>query len=345
MSIVDDVEEAIRKIVSSFIPEPLHLGISGEELNGIMLETHQQALLDLEDYVRRDAAARSDGAYVFDSYLSYAAVLNYRVATALHYLMPGNGTLAKVARRISEAAKISTGVEIHPAAKIGIPFVIDHGWNTVIGETAIVGNNCYFLQSILLGGRAVNNSRSGKRHPHVGDNVQIAGNVQLIGNIRIGSNVTIEPGAKITWDVPDNSQVKVICACQVTRTAGQYAAESPRVDAVIFNQQEQTLEVYGDQIVTSLAYICMIPAQEENPDGGAQLGYIRIGEALRVNKAAAHFVSYHLPDNGWKSNNKPILNSRYSYCIEIAPEGAQSSASVYVINTPALRTIVREILR
>ena len=153
------------------------------------------------------------------------AVLFYRVANLILEMgddesiavVPDNFFL-KTARIISEKAKVITGIEIQPTARIGRRFVIDHGSTTVIGEQCEIGDDCYILQNVTLGGRAVSHSSNigGRRHPIIGNNVQIAGGVMVFGPVTIGDNCIIDSGARISEDVPDNARVRVISTHQIT---------------------------------------------------------------------------------------------------------------------------------
>ena len=108
-------------------------------------------------------------------------------------------------RFIMTLSKIITGIEIHPLATIGHSFFIDHGQATVIGETAIIGNNCVLFHNVTLGGTG---KHTGKRHPTLGNNVYVGTGATLLGPITIGNNVSI--GAEtfvIMHDIPNNATV------------------------------------------------------------------------------------------------------------------------------------------
>src|SRR3989344_306737 len=108
-------------------------------------------------------------------------------------------------RFISQINRFLTGVEIHPGAKIGPGFFIDHGMATVIGETAEIGKNCVLFHNVTLGGTG---KHSGKRHPTLGDNVYVGTGATILGPVKIGDNVMI--GAEtfiIMHDVPSNCTV------------------------------------------------------------------------------------------------------------------------------------------
>lgn len=96
------------------------------------------------------------------------------------------------------------GVDIHPAARIGRRFMIDHGTGIVIGQTAVVGDDCLIYQGVTLG---MTGKHGGKRHPTVGDDVMIGAGAIVLGNITIGSGVRVAAGAVVVHDVPDNTTV------------------------------------------------------------------------------------------------------------------------------------------
>lgn len=97
-----------------------------------------------------------------------------------------------------------TGIEIHPAAKIGKNLFIDHGVGVVIGETAVIGDNCTIYQGVVLGGTG---KEKGKRHPTIKNNVVIGAGAIILGNITIEDNVKIGAGAVVLDNVPKNSTI------------------------------------------------------------------------------------------------------------------------------------------
>jgi len=110
----------------------------------------------------------------------------------------------KMARRVNFNAHRLTGCDIHPGAKIGKGFFIDHATGVVIGETAVIGDDVTIYQGVTLGGVS---SEKGKRHPTIGDRVVIGANATVLGNIRIGNDVRIGAGSVVVKDVPGNSTV------------------------------------------------------------------------------------------------------------------------------------------
>lgn len=105
---------------------------------------------------------------------------------------------------ISYRAKIRTGVDIHPAAEIGVRVFIDHGVGVVIGETAEVGNDVVMYQGVTLGGTGKD---TGKRHPTVEDGVMISAGAKVLGPVRIGEGSKIGAGSVVLKDVPPHSTV------------------------------------------------------------------------------------------------------------------------------------------
>ena len=107
-----------------------------------------------------------------------------------------------IARLISQLARFMTGIEIHPAAFIGERLFIDHGSGVVIGETAIIGDDCTIFQGVTLGGTGKDR---GKRHPTLCNGVFVGAGAKILGNIEIGNNVKIGANAVVLTDVPDNA--------------------------------------------------------------------------------------------------------------------------------------------
>jgi serine O-acetyltransferase len=148
----------------------------------------------------RDPAARGVGAFeIFATWPGVHALLAHRVAHLLH----GAG-VPVLPRIIAGAARAVTGIEIHPAARIGDGFFIDHGMGVVIGETAEIGNDVTLYQGVTLGGTGF---ATGKRHPTVQDNVTIGSGAKLLGPITVGHGAKIGANSVVIHDVPANSTV------------------------------------------------------------------------------------------------------------------------------------------
>jgi serine O-acetyltransferase len=150
------------------------------------------------DSVRsRDPAPRSRAEILL--YPGVWALGFHRVA---HWLFVGR--LYFLARFVNHLSRWLTAIDIHPGAKIGHHFFIDHGF-TVIGETAEIGDNVTIYQSVTLGGTNPTNGKSGKRHPTIRDNVIIGSGAQILGPITVGERARIGAGAIVTDDVPEGA--------------------------------------------------------------------------------------------------------------------------------------------
>ena len=148
----------------------------------------------------RDPAARGVAPVeILATWPGIHALLSYRLAHALH--LAGVPVLPRVIAMLTRAL---TGIEIHPAARIGRGLFIDHGVGVVIGETADIGNDVTLYQGVTLGGTGF---ATGKRHPTVQDNVTIGSGAKLLGPITIGHGAKIGANSVVITDVPANSTV------------------------------------------------------------------------------------------------------------------------------------------
>lgn len=152
----------------------------------------------IEAYQRNDPAARSKFE-VFWLYNGLHAIMYHRVA---HWLFTHH--MKFLGRWVSQIARRRTGVEIHPAAKIGRRLVIDHGMGIVIGATAEIGDDCLFYQGVTLGGTG---AARGKRHPTIGNNVMIGCGAKVLGPFKVGDNARIAANSVVLNEVPANSTV------------------------------------------------------------------------------------------------------------------------------------------
>lgn len=153
---------------------------------------------DLQAIFDRDPAATSRVEVVL-TYAGFHALLAYRLAHRLK--MCGVPFLP---RAISQLARWITGIEIHPSAKIGRGFFIDHGMGVVIGETAEIGDHVTLFQGVTLGGTG---KERGKRHPTLGNHVVVGAGAKILGGIKIGDNVKIGANSVVLKSVPPNSTV------------------------------------------------------------------------------------------------------------------------------------------
>jgi len=169
----------------------------------------------LQSVIDRDPAAKSKLSVIL-TYPGVKAVLFHQIA---HFFSVAKFNL--IARVISQFSRFLTGIEIHPAAKIGKKFFIDHGMGVVIGETSKIGDNVTIYHMVTLGGisPSINsdNQRQVKRHPTLKDNVVIGSGAQVLGPITVGENAKIGANAVVTKDVPANAVMVGIPAKNVNK--------------------------------------------------------------------------------------------------------------------------------
>ncbi len=153
---------------------------------------------DIQIIFKRDPAARN----LFDVLTSYPGLHALLFHRLNHWFW--NHKLKWLARLVATFTRILTGIEIHPAAKIGRRFFIDHGMGVVIGETTEIGDDVSLFQAVTLGG--ISSSKE-KRHPTIGNNVMIGAGAKVLGPITIGNNVQIGANAVVLKNAPDESTV------------------------------------------------------------------------------------------------------------------------------------------
>ena len=150
---------------------------------------------DIDAAMREDPAA-SSRALVAVAYSGLHAVWMHRVANALWNT---SDELKPAARIVSQASRFLTGIEIHPGATIGRRFFIDHGMGVVIGETAVIGDDCMMYHQVTLGGRSL---QPVKRHPTLGDRVVVGAGAKVLGPVWIGDGAQVGANAVVVHDVP-----------------------------------------------------------------------------------------------------------------------------------------------
>ena len=229
-----------RLVIYSVIAEQLgklykqHIGTTSlsygltETEAATMIEQAADFLVDdLLAYVEVDPAARGSLELVRTTYMTFEALVAHRLAHQLHQkakleteYLGTESPLIGLARSITEAAKRTTTIDLHPNARLGRRFVLDHGQGTVIGETCRIGDNCTILNNVVLGASGVArnvDNEDGFRHPQIGNRVQIAGNVNVLGPVIIGDDCRIGAKAQITTDLAPNSRVSIAVILQIER--------------------------------------------------------------------------------------------------------------------------------
>jgi serine O-acetyltransferase len=171
---------------------------------------------DLAAVFERDPAATSKLEVIL-TYAGFHALMAYRIAHRFH-----KWGVPFIPRAMSQVARWLTGIEIHPAAKIGKGFFIDHGMGVVIGETAEIGDYVTLFQGVTLGGTG---KERGKRHPTLGNHVVVGAGAKILGGIRIGDNVKIGANSVVLKSVPSNCTVTGVPG-RIIKTEGERLPEA-----------------------------------------------------------------------------------------------------------------------
>lgn len=176
---------------------------------------------DLNAFASKDPAASGDVFRILHTYTSFKAVLHYRLAHAIETL--NDGCIAHLdqaslyAPLISARGKMLSGAELHHKCKIGRRFVLDHGVGTVFGETAELGDDCYVLGGVTLGAGGIAGNPTGKRHPTLGQRVQIGAFSRIYGPVHIGDDVFIGPHCTVSQDIEHGSRILLRSSLQITK--------------------------------------------------------------------------------------------------------------------------------
>ncbi len=185
----------------------------------------------LEAYQKRDPAARSK----LEVLLLYQGVHATLYHWGAHWCY--RNRLLFLGRFISQWSRFWTGIEIHPGAKIGRRFVIDHGMGIVIGETAEIGDDVLLYHGVTLGGTGKD---QGKRHPTIGNNVLIGCGAKILGPFKVGDGARIAANSVVLQEVPDDATAVGIPA-HIVRVAGKTTTFAEEVDHI--NVSDPTREV------------------------------------------------------------------------------------------------------
>jgi len=153
---------------------------------------------DIQAAKDRDPAATSTLEVIF-TYPGFHARQLHRLAHGMH-----RRGLRLPARLVSHLGRALTGIEIHPGARIGERFFIDHGMGVVIGETTVIGDNCHLYQGVTMGGTS---TKRAKRHPTLGEGVVVGAGAKVIGAVTIGDGAKIGAGSVVVTNVPPNATV------------------------------------------------------------------------------------------------------------------------------------------
>lgn len=176
---------------------------------------------DIAAVRERDPAARSTMAIA----LAYAGLHAIWAHRLIHCLWRGNAKAS--ARILAQFARFLTGVEIHPGARIGRRFFIDHGMGVVIGETAVIGDDVTLYHGVTLGGVSL---KKGRRHPELGDRVTVGAGAKILGDIKVGADSRVGANAVVVRSVPENSVVVGIPGQVIRKAQPHHSGDSPDLD-------------------------------------------------------------------------------------------------------------------
>jgi serine O-acetyltransferase len=199
---------------------------------------------DIQVVLERDPAARNALEVVF-CYPGFHALYFYRLARWLW-----QRRLFLLGRLVSQLGRAATAIEIHPGAKIGDGFFIDHGMGVVIGETSEIGDDVTLYQGVTLGGVSLEKT---KRHPTLRDRVVVGAGAKILGPITVGENSRIGANAVIVKDVPPNSVVVGVPGRITSKDGKRLPREEPRIDLhheVMPDVVSRALDALADRVRT-----------------------------------------------------------------------------------------------
>lgn len=218
---------------------------------------------DIQAVFDRDPAARSTLEVIL-CYPGLHAIWGYRISNWLwtHRLM-------LLARFFSHLMRGLTGIEIHPGAKIGAHFFIDHGMGIVIGETAEIGERVTLYHGVTLGGATLN---KGKRHPTLGNNIVVGAGAKILGAITVGDNSRIGANAVVVKPVPNDSVVVGVPGQVVTRSQPRLYPNLPDLD------HGRLPDMIGETLTTLIEHVQQLEA--------------------RIDGQSSRSSELHMPDHG-----------------------------------------------
>lgn len=194
---------------------------------------------DVKAVQERDPAARS-ALEVLLLYQGVHALIWHRIA---HWFWIHR--MRFLGRLISQIARFFTLIEIHPGASLGHGILIDHGCGVVIGETAVVGDNCTIYQGVTLGGVG---TKKGKRHPTIGNNVMIGAGAKILGAFEVGDNCQIAANAVLLKPLEENSTAAGIPARQVKKDGFPVRDKTETVKMEQYCRMEDTIRALEERL-------------------------------------------------------------------------------------------------
>jgi serine O-acetyltransferase len=217
---------------------------------------------DIECVFERDPAARNT-LEVLTAYPGLHAIWGHRLSAFLwrHHLK-------WLARMNSHLFRWLTGIEIHPGATIGCRFFIDHGMGVVIGETAIIGNDCTIYHGVTLGGTSWD---KGKRHPTLEDNVVIGAGAKVLGPIIIGASAKIGSNSVVVKDVPASATVVGIPGhivnTQQTKSEGKRKEQAKKIGFTAYGETQDSADPVAQAVNLILEHLHAVDSRINMIDG------------------------------------------------------------------------------
>ncbi len=211
-----ELERKINKLKEIFFKGVYSCLLNQNKTEQIIINILNQ-LPDLREILKKDVEAAYNGdpaaksyTEIIRSYPGFNAILIQRIGHELY-----KSEVFSYARELTEQVHSLTGIDVHPGAKIGEYFFIDHGTGVVIGETTEIGNHVRIYQGVTLGASSFKKDNQGslmknyKRHPTLGNNIVIGAGAKILGSVKIGDNVGIGANCWIEEDIPDNTTVLI----------------------------------------------------------------------------------------------------------------------------------------
>jgi serine O-acetyltransferase len=206
-------------------------------------------MLDAEFVAQKDPSLTSIQEVIDSKTNSLLATFLYRIANFFYYanVTTDQSKTKTVCRQLMEHCLLLTAIDIHPGAKIGDKFFIDHGHGVVIGETCEIGERCNLFNGVILGSKNVVKAPKGKRHPTLKNNVTVCAGAKILGDITIGNNVFVSPSAVVLDDVEDNQKVLIVNQLQITKQdTFSYLPSQKMVIYGIVPKFKNTISILGE---------------------------------------------------------------------------------------------------
>lgn len=224
--------------------------------------------LDVKAVKERDPAARNS-LEVLLLYQGVHALIWHRIA---HWFYKKR--MFFIARLISQIARFFTLIEIHPGAELGHGILIDHGAGVVIGETAVVGNNCTIYQGVTLGGVG---TKKGKRHPTLGNNVTVGSGAKILGSFEVGDNCSIAANAVLLQPLEENITAVGIPARPVKKDG----VKLQKKEKVVLGEHDKKLveqiEALQDEVSQLKRELCRMEKELQDREEAEKRGEKKVG--------------------------------------------------------------------